>query len=252
MRALLYCLLPLLAAPSLAQSEAAPPDDANAAADADAASPEDAQAAVLGVAKSDRIKAVSRKLFLKRQRFAITPQLGFTTNDAYFRHYGLGLRASYHIAEDLSVEVSGTYNAFTQRLDAVQYLRSAAKAIPGQATLFGYGDVGFTFTPLYGKFAVLGDRILHFDAYVSGGVGTVVESRPTIPLYPAATVGVGGQVFVFDWMVVRADLRDYAYAQQLGGISTLQNLLVASVGVGFFFPFGFSYQNEAYRIVDLQ
>ena len=247
MRAILFCLLPLVAAPSLAQTEATP-DDATAV----EASPEDAQAAVLGVAKSDRIKAVSRKLFLKRRRFALTPQLGFTTNDAYFRHYGLGLRASYHIAEDLSVEVSGTYNALTQRLDAVQYLRRAAKAIPGQATLFGYGDVGFTFTPLYGKFAVLGDQILHFDAYVSGGVGTVVESRPTIPLYPAATVGVGGQVFVLDWLVVRADLRDYAYAQQLGGISTLQNLLVASVGVSFFFPFGFSYQNEAYKIVDIQ
>lgn len=204
----------------------------------------------VGLDQADRIKAVSRKTFLKRHRFYLSPNAGTTINDSFYRQYMVGGSLGFHIVENLSIEVSGAYNLFTERLPPVTFLRKNARAIPAEVLLFGHAEVGAAFTPVYGKFAVFREWIIHFDAYVAGGVGVVIESGQEIPLYPAANLGVGGRVFVLPWLVVKADIRDYAYAQQIGKISTLQNLLVFSVGVSVYFPFDFDYENEAFKVVD--
>jgi hypothetical protein len=48
---------------------------------------------------------------------------------------------------------------------------------------------------------------------------------------------------------VRAELRDYIYPQDRSNISAIQNLLMFNVGVGFYFPFDYTYRNQAFKIV---
>lgn len=245
--------------PEAGEPEAAPvddvaPDSATAGTDAPSPPPEDETPTEEEVSadldQADRIKAVSRKTFLKRHRFYLSPNAGTTINDSFYRQYMVGGSLGFHLVENLSIEVSGAYNVFTERLPPVNFLRKNARAIPAEVLLFGHAEVGAAFTPVYGKFAVFREWIIHFDAYVAGGVGVVIESGQEIPLYPAANLGVGGRVFVLPWLVVKADVRDYAYAQQIGKISTLQNLVVFSVGVSVYFPFDFDYENEAFKVVD--
>jgi outer membrane beta-barrel protein len=82
---------------------------------------------------------------------------------------------------------------------------------------------------------------------VSGGVGAVFDTGADL-VHPTMDVGVGLRVFLLRWLVVRSDLRDYVYPQDARNISTLQNLLVFSLGVGFYFPFDFEYRYEAAKV----
>jgi outer membrane beta-barrel protein len=215
----------------------------------------------IGLTLQDRIRAVSRKTFIKAGRFEFAPFGGVSTNDAFFRRWTVGARLSYHIFDSLSIDVGGAANLWSQELDPVRVVAQQLNAIPDEAVLFGMGDIGITFAPIYGKIALMSEWIIHFDVFVSGGVGATIDSNQytflgqELPdfmpgINPAAEIGIGTRIFVFRWLVLRADLRDYAYPQYRGGISTLQNLLMLNVGVGFYFPFDFEYQYTAARVVE--
>ncbi|MCP4499583.1 MAG: outer membrane beta-barrel domain-containing protein [Deltaproteobacteria bacterium] len=238
----------LCAMPSFAQ------DDVVESAEAESAEAETAEEATEDdsgdLTQADRIKAVSRKTFLKRGRFEVEPFTGLSTNDAYYQHFFAGGRGSYHIVENLSVEFGGAF-ATTLPLDTIGFLRTSHRLVPaGSPTLYGHAEVDATFSPVYGKFSFFKEWIINFDGFVSGGAGTIFEQTAGLPVYPSFNVGIGARVFALPWLVVRTDLRYHAYVQQVGTVSTLQNLLLLTVGVGFYFPFGFNFENQAYRVVD--
>ncbi len=198
----------------------------------------------------DRIKAVSRKTFLKQGRFELQPAVMVTINDPFFRTWFISGRAAYHINDAFAVEIGGGYAPpfLVQKLPPVDVLRENASLINADADLIGQLDLGVTFSPVYGKVAVLSDQIIHFDAFALGGVGPVFDTNKTF-VHPSMDVGVGLRVFVLKWLVVRADVRDYIYPQDRTGISTLQNLMLVSLGVGFYLPVDFTYQYEAARVL---
>lgn len=197
----------------------------------------------------DRIKAVARKTFLKTGRFELQPAMMFTVNDPFFRSFAAAGRVSWHINEAFALEVGGGYIPpfFVQKLEPVDLLRKELALINADNTLFALADVGLTFSPLYGKMAIFGDGIIHFDGFASAGLGATFDNGVDL-IHPAMNVGVGGRVFLTRWLVVRGDLRDYIYPQEKAGISTLQNLVFVSVGLGFYFPLDFDYQYEAARV----
>lgn len=203
----------------------------------------------------DRIKAVSRKVFLKDGRFEIDPAIAVTTNDPFFRAWQIAGRAAYHVNDSLALELGGAYVPpfFIEKLPPLDLLREEAGLINVDSKLLGHVDAGVTFSPVYGKLAILSDAIIHFDAYAAAGVGAVFDSNFKEDdalhfVHPSMNVGVGLRVFLLRWLVVRSELRDYLYPQDRDGISTLQSLLNFSLGVGFFFPFDFEYRYEAARV----
>lgn len=197
----------------------------------------------------DRIKAMARKTFLKTGRFELQPSMMFTVNDPFFRSFAAAGRVSWHINEAFALEIGGGYIPpfFVQELEPVGLLRKELALINADNKLFALADVGLTFSPLYGKMAVFGDGIIHFDGFVSAGLGATFDNGVDV-IHPAMNVGVGGRIFLTRWLVVRGDLRDYIYPQEKAGISTLQNLVFVSVGLGIYFPLDFDYQYEAARV----
>lgn len=201
----------------------------------------------VGLTLQDRIKAVSRKVFLKEGRFSLSPFAGISTNDAFFRRWTIGTRASYHLTDSFSLEMGGAWNAFSEQLESVRIVGQVQSAIPDEAVLYGYADAGATFAPVYGKVSLMSEWVIHFDGFVSGGLGAVFTSNQDV-IHPAMQLGVGSRVFLNRWMVLRAELRDYVYPQTRSQFSTLQNLLMLNFGVGFYFPFDFDYKYQAARI----
>lgn len=200
-----------------------------------------------GLTLKDRIKAVSRKVFLKEGRFSLNPYAGISTNDAFFRRWTVGTRASYHLTDSFSLEMGGAWNAFSEQLESVRIVGQVQSAIPDEAVLYGYADAGATFAPVYGKVSLMSEWVIHFDGFVSGGLGAVFTSNQDA-IHPAMQLGIGSRVFLNRWLVFRAELRDYVYPQSRSGFSTLQNLLMLNLGVGFYFPFDFDYKYQAARI----
>lgn len=255
--------LALLSAPALAQedesTEAAPA--AKADADASAAASESAEQAeaaeTVGKPLSDRIKAVSRKFFLKKNRFEATPGFGFSVNDAFFRSYIAQVDATYHIVESFSLELRLGLPVFGEPLDPVEFLRREYDTLTQLVRPAYLVQLSGNFTPLYGKVAMFSEWIWHYDLYLAGGVGVTGISQlsgarldvSAIYHQPSMNIGVGMRSFVTRWMVVHLDVRDYIYPSVTDGLSNVQNLLVVSIGAGFFFPFDFEYEFEGYKVV---
>jgi outer membrane beta-barrel protein len=234
---------------------AAPTQAAEPATDADlqreAAGQGDQQNVDAGTGKTlqERIRAVSRRTFLKADRFELAPQAGITTNDPFFRSWAFGTRASWHFSEEFSLDAGGAFAAVQEQLDIFRTLNVDPKDIDltqvATTSLVGYGDVGVTFSPFYGKVALASELVGHFDIFVSSGLAVVVDGQATAPaVHPALEVGLGSRLFLNRWLALRADVRDYLYPSDINGELVFGNLLLLNVGVGIFFPLDFDYSAE--------
>jgi outer membrane beta-barrel protein len=100
------------------------------------------------------------------------------------------------------------------------------------------GDVEWS--PLYGKVAFL-NSILHFDAYLLGGMGVVntemskVDNRgPSL----AADLGLGIRFVARDFLAVNVALINTSYVDQPLNTSkgATQNIMTLNAGISIFFP----------------
>ncbi len=207
-----------------------------------------------GKTLQERIRAVSRRVFLKRQRFEIEPQFGFTTNDALERDWSVGGRASYHFNEELAIDFGGAGTVFPQLLEDVRVLQGGIVDCGGKGVAkgtacvnivkqLGYVDGGVTFSPFYGKLALLAEEVIHFDGFLSGGLGATFDNTADV-VHPAVEVGVGSRVFLTHWLTARADLRNYVYPLSVGNKLTFPNSLILTFGMGIHLPLDFDYSSE--------
>ncbi len=221
-----------------------------------------------GKSLAERIQAVSRKVFIKKFRFEATPLVGFSLNDAFYQRINGGLRLSFHVLESLAVDVGGAFNPIGLPLPTVVFLREAANdQFVNTAPFWGYVDAGLTFAPIYGKFSLMSEYVIHFDAYVSGGLGATFDGNrnfifgPQIsgdcstlgadPLCfvpsvnPAVEIGVGFRVFFFKWLALRLEVRDFTYVHHRGALGyALQNMALVNLGLSIWFPLDFDYEYQ--------
>ena len=202
-----------------------------------------------GKTLQERIRAVSRRTFLKANRFELAPQVGISTNDPFFRAWAFGTRGSWHFSEEFSLDFGGSYAALQEQLDIFRALNVDPKDLDlsrvATTSLVGYGDAGVTFSPFYGKVALASEFVGHFDTFISTGAGVVVDGDLSNPaVHPSLEVGLGSRLFVNRWLSVRADVRDYLYPSDINGELAFGSLLMLNVGVGIFFPLDFDYSAE--------
>lgn len=197
----------------------------------------------------DRIRAVSRRVFLKRQRFELVPNAGLTTNDPFVRAYPLGLRGSWHFNEEFAIDFGGNFVPpfMVQELQDVRLLSGDNSQLdPARdksAVLLSTIDAGVTFSPFYGKFALAAEHVVHFDGFISAGLGAVFDTSQEF-VHPSLEVGLGARVFLLRWLTVRADLRNYVYPLMSNNELSFPSVLILSVGAGIHIPFDFDYSTE--------
>jgi len=191
------------------------------------------------VTLDDRVKSVQRKVYLKKGRFELAPLITLSVNDPYYSKVGAAVRGAWYLADTLAISA---------RVSAMQVLPSDDVRIAKrtfQSRIFysvpqwsAMGDVEWS--PLYGKVAFLND-ILHFDAYVLGGMGVVntvmsaVDNRgPSL----AADLGVGVRFVARDFLAVNVALINTSYVDQPLNTSkgATQNIMTVNAGISVFFP----------------
>jgi outer membrane beta-barrel protein len=162
------------------------------------------------------IVVVPRKRFLKGGRFELAPYTGISVNDILVRHYVFGVDLNFFLSNALWIGLQGNYyiKSLTEQesLLGLQYNR-----IPTLNRYLYSGALNMGYVPVYGKFALLNKSILHWEIFVSGGVGvTQTEIIPRTPgdavfgnLSLTPNVGIGGRFFLFDWLTINYAVRDY-------------------------------------------
>src|SRR5690606_1198343 len=113
------------------------------------------------VSLGDRVKAVQRKHFLKRQRFELMPTFAVSLNDPFYTKVGGGLSLTYHFADSFGVSVHYTQYGLFESGD-VRIAKRELRSLLLTSQLEWDGGVDMLWTPIYGKLAIF-DSIIHYD-----------------------------------------------------------------------------------------
>ena len=212
------------------------------------------------------IVVVMRKPFLKLKRVDLMPFLATTMNDNMIRHYAGGAAIDYYLTDVLAVGVEGQYFAkqFREPFDLVG---RQARRLPTINQYNFAGALNFHYVPVYGKFAVLDKKLVHWEAYFTAGVGvTQTEVVPRDPRFPGFTnlnitpnVGASMRFFLARWATINLGIRDYimvdkfeptdrsptmnatASQAEANAEGSLINNVMFQLGVSFWIPPTFEY-----------
>ena len=147
---------------------------------------------------------------------------------------------SYHFVDSLALEARGGGVLGSVQQDIVRLIRQNNGAVLENPPQFkAHGDLDLTWAPLYGKLSVLGEGLLHFDTFLTGGPGFFVTD---LGVAPAFNIGIGQRYFLNKWLVARVELRNYVFIEERNERSSLQNLMLVSFSVSGFFPTSFEYE----------
>lgn len=209
------------------------------------------------------IVVVMRKPFLKMQRLELMPMIGVTTNDNLIRHTQLGAQLNYFVTDVLAVGIEAAIFQDSLR-EPYDLIARQARRLPTVNRYNYNAGLNFHYTPVYGKFALFNQNIIHWDASFTAGVG-LTESE-IIPRNPALqsfsnllvtpTVGASMRVYFNDFLTFHLGLRDYVFLDRFEALdrteasgdaardnatTALVNHVVMHAGVSFWLPTSFSY-----------
>jgi outer membrane beta-barrel protein len=199
--------------------------------------------------------AVRNRLLLRSGRFEMVPGIGFTLNDAFRRNVLFGLDLDYNMSDTLAVGAAFQYglsfdSALKERLQAER---------PERVATSGFKDVQLTaaaeltYTPIFGKLAFMGRKVLDYDAHFIVGLGIVSLAGNTDVegVAPMAVLGAGLRLFVSPSMALSFQVKDQLYSSSLNSVagagtetagakssseSRVRSSLAVSIGYSFFFP----------------
>jgi outer membrane beta-barrel protein len=205
--------------------------------------------------KSDRlIKTIQRKNFLKLGRFEASPYVGFVTNDPFINRYLFGVGGAYHLTEIFALEANIGYAPNLGQADwkpLTKQLVEENKVSPDISKLTMFSNVGFQFSPIYGKVAINGSRIVNFDIFAAFGLGTTLtqddlealgdespEAQATAnQWHPTTNIGGGARVVFNDMIAFRVEGRSMVYIETIASKTLeMKNNFILVASTSFFIP----------------
>jgi outer membrane beta-barrel protein len=140
-----------------------------------------------------------------------------------------GVRAGYHITEDVFVEA---VFGITQVTDKDFRLILPGGIFPSETETLRYYDLSVGYNLFPGEIFLAKDHAKVSALYVIAGIGTTKFDSTS---HETVNAGFGWRIFLADWTALQLDLRDHVYSVNLlGQPQTTQNLEL-SMGVTFFF-----------------
>jgi len=190
---------------------------------------------------------IRNRFFIKANRFEIAPSIGYVPNNSFADIYVGGAYLAYHFSERLSVEAAVLYSPNTGKTGVKNLTRTLLDiAYQGDPdTTFQQPidrmSLGTAFSarwsPVYGKINLIGEGVVNFDVYGTGGVGLLAISKDVAtvdeayrsgespdPVYlepnpqqvfaPALNLGVGMNIFLSPTVALKLDARTMIYIGQ--------------------------------------
>ena len=194
----------------------------------------------------DHVKAVQRKPVLKRLRAEFEPLFGVSLNDSFYTHLVGGAMLTFYPHDSLGLGVRGMFFLAHARSQNHKVLRIAQVAIPAAYELPEWSAMGVaTWSPIYGKFALVDKLIIPFDFYFLAGAGVIGVGESIRPGFEA---GAGYRIYLDKWLALRFEAVSTVFndTQTVNGIlrSDVQHYLMLNAGVSVFFPPSFEYGRD--------
>lgn len=166
-------------------------------------------------ADTDEINAVQKRPLRQAKRLELWAYGTMSIADPYQQRWGGGLRGMYHLREGLSVglDVGGLATWATQDLViAKRELHARIIESSQRASVAGMASIA----PIYGKVALPGDTLVHFETFLDAGLGGVLtETEAGRGVRPMLTGGVGQRLFLSENFALTARVGGELYAERV-------------------------------------
>jgi hypothetical protein len=191
-------------------------------------------------AGSDRIQAVQRRPLREANRLELWPYFTMSIADPYLQRVGGGLRALWHLREGaaLGVDGSGLASFETEELAiARRELRARVIESRERMALRAVGSIA----PLYGKVALPGDALVHFEVFMDAALGGAwTETDAGSGLRPLVGAGLGERLLLSSTVALTARVGGEVYAERVfvnGSYGThAMGYWSVAFGLSFYFP----------------
>ncbi|MGZ6125621.1 MAG: outer membrane beta-barrel domain-containing protein [Myxococcales bacterium] len=244
MRACLAALL-LLAAQARAEEAAPAKGETKVAQVTPAELPPVAAAPRYGAPAS--LPPVTAQLFHLGGLWEVQPMFAFSIGDPFWRTLGMGVRIERHFDErwSLSTHAIGGVSLLAAPVEVCGDTCSdpaAAKlrSTPGKLQLLVGAELGWA--PIYGKLSLMGERTLHFDAYISAGPELVREmiaadgaSAEVGRWALGGRISIGERLFLGNRFMVRLAASQLVYGGRVRGQPEIERKLTIEGGVAWLF-----------------
>lgn len=188
------------------------------------------------------VRVLQRRLFTKESRLQLTLSFSIIPNDPAVTYFPIGLRAAYWLSEPLGIELSGAYNgtALTSDTEIGEIFSDAGFDFFPRDQRRWNVNAAVLWSPMYGKFSLLGRKIAHFDWTLAAGFGVLgVETppeenlgTPESKLLPEVILGTGWAFWLAQDWAVRLDYRQGIFQKSTGGVALPSEI---SLGFSYFF-----------------
>jgi outer membrane beta-barrel protein len=201
------------------------------------------------------IKTLQKKTFLKIGRHEGAVGLGLVTNDPFINRYLINGSYTYHVTEIFGIELMGNFSPDLGEADwkaITKQIITENQVTPDISKLQYLGAMSFTFSPIYGKVAVMGRNIVNFDIYANFGTGFVntrddleALQKPDAPIaintetqfHPTLNFGGGIRMIFNPSFALRVDGRGMSFIEVLESTTLeMKNNMMVTVSAAFFFP----------------
>ena len=199
-------------------------------------------------AEMREVYAMQQRAFHKEGRLSATLYSGLIPNNIFEQYFPVGMRLNYYLMENIGLELSGSYNFVrSTRLNDIivdeDGISAQNRPLIGD-TQVSHVTTGVKWSPVYGKFTFMEDRLFYFDMYAFGGAGMVVSQTQTeygpeedtvgTTVKPEGVLGGGLAVYAGQHAGIRADFRQFIF-QKVNPPGGVANPSEVSIGFSWFF-----------------
>jgi len=209
------------------------------------------------------IIVVVRKPFLKINRIELVPSWGVTMNDNIIRHFQFSGAINYYLTDVLAVGLEGQYYVKSLR-EPFDLVARQARRLP-TVNKYNFGAaLNFHYIPIYGKFAVLDEHVIHWETALTAGVGftqsEVIPRDPALQSFKntliTPNIGANMRFFLNRFLTVNVGIRDYVFVDKFEAASRMEvdgaaakenadtaliNNIMFQAGLSVWFPMSFDY-----------
>ena len=201
------------------------------------------------------IKTIQAKSFLKINRWEVSPHVAFVSNDPFLNRYIVGTGVGYHLTEIFAIEGMLDFSPDLGTSDwkpLTTQLVEENHVSPDISKLNLFGSACFVFSPIYGKAAISGRKIINFDIYGKFGMGATqtkddLEALQAVgdpktektmdQLHPTTNFGGGARVIFNDNLALRVEGRSMVYIETVNSTTLeMKNNFILQFSASFFIP----------------
>jgi outer membrane beta-barrel protein len=211
----------------------------------------------LEAANSNRrvIKTIQSKTFLKLGRWELSPHVAFVSNDPFLNRYIVGTGVGYNLTEIFAIEGmldfspdlgTGDWKPLTTQLVEENHVS------PDISKLNLFGSACFVFSPIYGKAAISGRKLINFDIYGKFGMGATrtaddLEALQSVgdpraeatqfQVHPTTNFGGGARIIFNENLAMRVEGRSMVYIETVNATTLeMKNNFILQFSASFFIP----------------